>query len=159
MEQVEKNQEEIVEQEVVDNEDLKEYTRSLLGMRPFEKTYTGLGGDLSITFRTLMVDEAENASQAVEREMRSKGKDTLSPEDRADIVIKARVCCLLKDLTINGEKIDFSIPEGEWMPSIEYVKRFGSKYPDSLLFPIIRSLGSFENLTKDFSMRISSDFV
>lgn len=129
----------------VPTEDIEEYLRSILALKPYTRTYNIFGGVITAIFRTRTTDQ--NIALAVYARvlMREYG---ISAANLVNINIAGiRLILTLEKLVIAGKEIDLPKPEAG---SYEAVKRgldaFVAGFPNAIYSGLLQSLDDFDDL-------------
>jgi hypothetical protein len=128
-------------------EDLKEFMRCMLGMRPFIKMYPFYEGAGRLTFTTLTSDDTDQVNRAI----LNCGKN-----NELDIRLfshKVKMLYMLVSMDVNKNKTEYKKPELAEVPdesitaAVEaaFKARFG-QYPDPVQQILVRSMLLFNDL-------------
>lgn len=122
--------------------DMREYTRSILGSRPFTKTYELMQGQIKLTFISLDGATSEVLNSHI------LGIKTEDPLIYNTALAKVRLLYYARGVKLGVEEtIPFSVPENDTELDIDklFIERFG-KLPESVVSMVTRSLNLFRGL-------------
>jgi hypothetical protein len=128
-------------------EDVKEFMRCMLGMRPFVKVYPYWEGAGKCTFTTLNSDDTDNVNRCI----LNCGK--VNELDIRLFSHKVKLLYILSSMEVNKVKTEFVKPDLSEVPDeslataveAEFKKRFGA-FPDPVLQIVVRSMLLFSDL-------------
>lgn len=136
-------------------EDVKEFFRSILGNRPFEKVYSFLDDKLQITFRTLTTKQTNVLSTSIKKFFNDSEED--SKESDIEASIQTRLCFYISSITIDGVEHPYSIPDAIIDVKEEYNRRFGD-FQDPVMFPAVKALMHFQGLVSYAQGEMAGNF-
>lgn len=123
----------------VDEEDLKEFVRSLLGNHPFTKEYSLFNGEFKVSYRTLQSDQSSRLAEHLYTLDRLFNEDQKREMDSA--VLKLKLCYYTKECN----KIAFPVisKEKDTETVLKECKDFLSVFTDNAMSILTRTLSEF----------------
>lgn len=130
---------------VIPTEDIEEYLRTILSLKPYSRTYNIFGGQITAIFKTRTTDQ--NIALAVYARMLMREYGINSVNIVNINIAGIRLILTLEKLVIAGKEIDLGTPNAA---SYEAVKtamdKFVSGFPNGIYSGLLQALDDFDNL-------------